>query len=114
MLRPFLQAKISSLVVTEKSIAYEGSLGVPGSVMEKGGLSPGQLVLVINLENGARFETYLIEEPEGISSLRGGAARLGEIGDRLLVMAFAWLGPGESSNPKVIKVDERNRVVETS
>jgi aspartate 1-decarboxylase len=114
VLRPFLQAKINSLVVTEKSIAYEGSLGVPGSVMDQAGLSPGQLVLVINLENGERFETYLIEEPEGVSSLRGGAARLGEVGDRLLGMAFSWLEPGESSTPKVIKVDEHNRVVGTS
>lgn len=112
MLRPFLQVKINHLVVTDKNLEYEGSLGVPGSVMERAGLAPGQVVLVVNLSNGERFETYLIEEADGVCSLRGGAARLGERGDRLIVMAFVLLEGGETITPKVIKVDSHNRVSE--
>ncbi|MBD3287080.1 hypothetical protein GF359_10495 [candidate division WOR-3 bacterium] len=110
LLRPSLQSKISGLRVTEKSIEYEGSLGVGEKVLKAAGLKPGQLILVINTENGERFETYLIKEPEGVCSLRGGAARLGEIGDELIVMAFVWLEAEEELDPRIIKVDKNNNL----
>jgi len=110
VLSPSLQAKISGLVVTDKSVEYEGSLGVPSGIIQAAGLKPFQYVLVINTLNGERFETYLIEEPSGVCSLRGGAARLGEIGDELIVMAFTWLAPGESIEPAIIKVQKNNQL----
>jgi len=110
---PFLQAKISHLVVTDKSLEYEGSLGVPRSVMDRAGLTQGQVVLVVDLANGERFETYLIEESEGKCSLRGGAARMGEVGDNLIVMSFVYLDPGEKISPRIINVNEANHLLES-
>ncbi len=113
MLRAFLQVKLYPVRVTGKNLEYEGSLGLSRQLIEKAGLAPGQMVLVVNLANGERFETYLIEEEEeGACWLKGGAARLGEIGDRLIVMAFVYLEASESITPLIIKVDSDNSPLE--
>ncbi len=108
MLRVFLQAKLYPVRVTETELEYDGSLGLSRTLIEEAGLSPGQIVLVVNLANGERFETYLIEREEGVCSLNGGTARLGMIGDNLIVMAFVYLDPGETVTPRVVKVDPEN------
>lgn len=112
MYRPFLQAKIFPVIVTDKNLEYEGSLALSGTLISKAGLEPGQMVLIVNLENAERFETYLIEAGEGECSLNGGTARLGEIGDRLIIIAVAYLDPGERIEPVVIKVDRQNKPLE--
>jgi len=112
--RPFLQAKIYPLRVSAKSLEYEGSLGLAAELIERAGLAPGQRVLVVNLANGARFDTYLIESPQGACELNGGTARLGEIGDSLIVMAFAYLEQGETIKPRIVKVGDGNRPVEST
>jgi aspartate 1-decarboxylase len=108
VLRPFLQAKIYPLVVTDKNLEYEGSIGVPRRLINQTGLAAGQMVLVVNLDNGERFDTYLIETEEGICTLNGGAARLGEVGDRLIIIAYAYLEPGEVLAPRILKLNQRN------
>jgi len=109
VLREFLQAKLYPIRVTGKSLEYEGSLGLSRRLIKEAGLVAGERVLVVNLANGERFETYLIEEKnEGACWLKGGAARLGEIGDRLIVMAFAYLEASESITPRIIRVDSEN------
>ncbi len=112
MYRPFLQAKIFPVKVTDKNLEYEGSLALSTALIRKAGLQPGQMVLVVNLENGERFETYLIDAPGGVCSLNGATARLGERGDRLIVMAVAYLQPGEQLIPTIVKVDPQNAPVE--
>jgi aspartate 1-decarboxylase len=112
--RPFLQAKIFPVKVTDKNLEYEGSLALSGALIRKAGLEPGQMVLVVNLENGKRFETYLIDAAAGACSLNGATARLGEIGDRLIVMAVCYLEPGEKIIPVIVKVDGQNVTVEKS
>ncbi len=114
MYRPFLQAKIFPVKVTDKNLEYEGSLALSGALIKKSGLEPGQMVLAVNLENGERFETYLIEAPPGSCSLNGATARLGERGDRLIVMAVSYLEPGEKIVPIIVKVDDENAAVEKS
>lgn len=112
MLRAFLQVKLYPVRVTGKNLEYEGSLGLSRALIKEAGLAAGERVLVVNLANGKRFETYLIEEEEGACWLKGGAARLGEIGDRLIVMAFVYLEASESITPLIIKVDSDNSPLE--
>lgn len=113
MLRPFLQAKIYPVRVTGKNLEYEGSLALSVELIERAGLSVGQIILVVNLSNGERFETYLIKDEIGVCSLNGGTARLGEIGDRLIVMATAYLEPSEDMVPRIVKTDANNRPLES-
>lgn len=112
MLRPFLQAKIYPVNVTGTNLHYEGSLGLSRTLLSEAGLAAGQIVLVVNLANGERFETYLIEADEGVCTLNGGTARLGEIDDKLIVMAYAYLEPSESLPARIMKVDENNKPIE--
>lgn len=113
MFRVFLKAKLYPVRVTETELEYDGSLGLSRTLIKEAGLSAGERVLVVNLASGERFETYLIEREEGVCSLNGGAARLGEIGDELIVMAFAYLDSSETVAPRIVKVDSNNNPLET-
>ena len=101
-MRKLLRAKLHGLTVTHKNLHYTGSLGVDARLLERAGISPYEWVLVVNLNNGVRFETYVIPEEPGSGRvvLNGGAARLGEVGDTLLVMAFYW--GEEPPEPKIV------------
>ncbi|AFA40025.1 Aspartate 1-decarboxylase [Pyrobaculum oguniense TE7] len=83
-----LRAKAHGLVVTGKNINYEGSLTLGVDILKAVGLYPLERVEVYNVTNGARFSTYVIPGPEGAVELNGAAARLGEIGDVLIVAAY--------------------------
>lgn len=95
MYRKLLKAKIQLARVTEKNLYYEGSLTLDKEIMEKANLLPFEAVWVYNLNNGHRFETYLIEGEKGQVILNGPSARLGEIGDPLIIVAYAWVGEAE-------------------
>lgn len=112
MLRKFLRVKLHGLTVTGKNINYEGSLTLDEEIMKKTDLKPYEAVTVVNINNGARFETYLIPGNKGEVLLNGGAARLGEIGDKLIVFAFAYIDEKEvgSFKPKIIIFKERNEI----
>ena len=114
MLRKILYAKLHGLVVTGKNVNYYGSLTLDKEIINMAGLKPFESVLVVNINNGARFETYLIHGKKGEVILNGGAARLGEIGDKLIILAFAYINEEELNNfkPKIIIFDEKNRVLE--
>lgn len=110
-MRRFLTAKIHRATVTAKSVDYEGSLGLDEDLMDAAALTAGEMVMVFNITNGQRFETYLIPAPRGSKtvSLNGAAARLGEVGDRIIVLAF---GLAETPpRPKIITLDEHNNVI---
>jgi aspartate 1-decarboxylase len=86
-----LRSKIHRIPVTRSDIDYEGSLELDANLFDRAGFVPHEKVLVANLRNGERFETYVIRGGKGerVVCLNGAAARLGEIGDLLIIFAFA-------------------------
>lgn len=114
MLRKILGVKLHGLVVTGKNINYQGSLTLDKNIMIKAGLKPYEAVIVININNGSRFETYLLPGNKGQVILNGGAARLGEIGDKLIVLSFVYLNENELSSfkPKIILFNENNEIID--
>jgi aspartate 1-decarboxylase len=110
-----LKSKIHRAAVTGASLHYEGSLTIDVDLAEKVGLLPYEKILIGNMANGARFETYVIygERGSGAIQLNGATAHLGKIGDRLTIMNFAQFTPQEAvgHRPRVILLNERNEVV---
>ncbi len=100
-----LKGKLHRIRVTEACLDYEGSLSLDPDDMEAVGIVPYEKILVADVENGNRFETYAIEGPRGshVCCLNGAAAHQGKVGDRLIVMAFAQFSPEEAAgfSPKV-------------
>ena len=94
-----LKAKLHRIRVTEADLDYEGSLTLDPDDMEAVGIVPYEKILVADLENGNRFETYAIAGRRGsrVCCLNGAAARLGKVGDRLIVMCFAQVSPDEAA-----------------
>ncbi len=110
----YLKSKLHGLTVTNKNLNYIGSIKLDKEFLEKSNIKPYEVVLVINLNNGERFETYVIPAPRGskIVSLQGGTARLGEVGDKIIVMSFAYLAPDEKFKPINIIFKENNIIKE--
>lgn len=110
-----LKSKIHRATVTGASLHYEGSLTVAADLAEQVGLTPYERILVGNMANGERFETYVIYGEPGSRSiqLNGATAHLGQAGDRLTIMNFALFTPEEAAlhRPSVIVLDENNHVV---
>ena len=110
-----LKSKIHRAAVTGASLHYEGSLTVSADIAEMVGLLPYEKILVGNLQNGERFETYAIYGPAGMGQieLNGATAHLGAIGDRLTIMSFARLTLEEAKthHPRIVVLDPQNRVV---
>jgi aspartate 1-decarboxylase len=110
-----LKSKIHRAAVTGASVDYEGSLTIASVLAERVGLRPYEKILVGNMGNGERFETYVIYGPRGSGAieLNGATAHLGKIGDRLTIMSYAWLNEEEAARhrPSVILVDEKNAVI---
>ncbi len=108
-----LRAKLHRIRVTEACLDYVGSLTVDRDLMDAAGLFPDEKILCANVENGERFETYVIPGPRGsgVCCLNGAAAHKGRIGDRLIVMAFGQFTPEEAAGhqPQVVFLDEKNR-----
>lgn len=113
-----LKSKLHQAVVTHADVEYEGSFGIDVELMEAVGLVPYEKVLVANINNGNRLETYVIAEPFGSRRfvLNGAAARLGSAGDRVIIMAFCWVDEADVREgrfrPRVIRLDERNEPVQ--
>lgn len=115
MLVTVLKAKLHRACVTDADLHYMGSLGVSRDLMDAAGLIEGERVLVANIDNGARLETYVIEEQEpGRMVLNGAAAHHGKVGDRIIVMAWAQLDEEDARafTPKVVILNERNEIIE--
>lgn len=115
MLRFALKSKIHRARVTHTHLDYEGSIAIDEDLLVAADIKPNEWVLVVNLNSGARFETYTIkgEKGTGIISLNGGAARLGQVGDYLLIFTFCLVETVDFSShkPKIIRVDENNRPI---
>jgi len=116
MMRNFLLSKIHRATVTGSDLNYVGSITIDQELLTAAGMLPWERVQVVDLNNGARLETYVIpgEAGKGDIQLNGAAARLVSKGDVVIIMAYAWLSDQEfaSHNPKVVIVDESNKIVE--
>lgn len=108
-----LRSKIHNATVTEAVLYYEGSLTLDRDLMDAIDLYPNEWVQVVNVNNGARFETYVIEGERGSGTvcLNGAAARLGAPGDVVIILCRAMIDEEEARTyrPKSIKVDAANR-----
>lgn len=112
-----LYSKIHRAVVTDANLNYVGSITIDRQLMEAAKLLEGQKVDVVNINNGERFSTYVIagEPGSGEICLNGAAARKVAIGDRIIIIAYASMELEEAKGfkPKVILVDEENRIFAT-
>lgn len=110
-----LKSKLLRAEVTDRALHYEGSLAIDSALMEQVGLRRYEKILVANIANGERFETYAIEAPKGSHtiSLNGAAAHKGELGDLLVIMSFAQFDEQEAPGwkPKVLVLADGNRRV---
>jgi aspartate 1-decarboxylase len=110
-----LKSKIHRAAVMGTSVDYEGSLTISSDLAELVGLLEYEKILVGNLSNGERFETYVIygEPQRGIIELNGATAHLGKIGDRITIMSFARYTPEEAAvhQPRILVLDDKNKIV---
>ncbi|GGL47990.1 aspartate 1-decarboxylase [Sporolactobacillus putidus] len=114
MLRPFLRCKIHRATVTDADLNYTGSITIDETILKAAGLLPNEKVQVVNNNNGARLETYIIsgQPGSGVVCLNGAAARLAQKGDIVIIMAYALMNEEELSenDPVVVLLDEHNQV----
>lgn len=107
--------KIHRATVTEANLNYVGSITIDSTLLKASGIMPNQKVQIVNNNNGARFETYVIEgEPDsGVVCLNGAAARLAVPGDVVIIIAYAWMDAEEAAGhiPRVVFMDEKNKIV---
>ena len=109
-----LRAKLHRIRITEACLDYVGSLTVDQDLMDAAGLYVNEKILCADVENGNRFETYVIPGPRGsgVCCLNGAAAHMGKVGERLIVMAFGQYTPEEAAahQPKVVFLGDGNKL----
>ena len=114
MQREMLKSKIHRVTVTEAELYYEGSITVDKDLLEAANILPYEKVQILNFNNGARIDTYTIEGPAGSGTicLNGPAARLGSVGDEIIIVSYIQVPENESRNfkPKVVLVDKKNTI----
>ena len=115
MLRCMLKSKIHRATVTDSNLNYEGSITVDETLLKAAGTMPYEQVMVSNLNNGERFETYVIpgEKDSGAICLNGPTARMGLTGDKIMIFSFGYFTEEELGDfsPILIRLDENNRII---
>ena len=116
MLRTMLKSKIHRATVTQADLHYVGSVTLDPVLMEAADLLPGEQVTIVDVTNGARLETYVIEgeRDSGVVGINGAAAQLVHPGDLVIMMAYGLMDDAEAAahRPRVVFVDADNKVVE--
>lgn len=114
MLRTILHSKIHRAKVTQSDLNYVGSITIDRDLMDASGLIENEQVQVLDITNGNRLTTYVIEGPRasGIIAINGAAAHLVNVGDLVIICSFAQLNEVELENhkPQIVLVDENNKV----
>jgi aspartate 1-decarboxylase len=114
MFREFLKSKIHRAVITQADLNYEGSLTIDENLMDAAGIARYEKIDIYNISNGQRFSTYAIpgERESGIIGLNGAAARLGSVGDLIIIACYIYLSEEQVENhePTIILADENNRI----
>ncbi|USB34801.1 aspartate 1-decarboxylase [Paenibacillus sp. YPG26] len=118
MYRTMMKSKIHRATVTEANLNYVGSITIDENLMERADLLENEKVQIVNNNNGARLETYVIPGPRGsgVICLNGAAARLVQPGDTVIIISYAQMSQEEvrDHKPTVLFVDGNNRPVETA
>lgn len=116
MMFKMLHSKLHRARVTHSELHYNGSLGIDRALIDRTGMMVGQQIDVLNVNTGARFTTYVIEEPAGSKTIGvyGAAAHLAKPGDIIIVIAYAMMDQVEAKmhKPVTLMMDEKNNVVE--
>ncbi|MGV1098790.1 aspartate 1-decarboxylase [Thiovibrio sp. JS02] len=114
MLRYMLKSKLHRATVTDANLNYEGSLTVDKTLLKEVDLYPSERVKIYNVNNGERFDTYIIEGPadSGVIALNGAAARKGMPGDLIIIVSYAFYTPEEllTYQPKIVVLDKDNLI----
>lgn len=109
-----LKSKIHRATVVQAELDYIGSITIDETLMEKAGIQEYEKVQIVDINNGSRFETYVIsgQRDSGMICLNGAAARMVSVGDKIIIMSYATMTPEElkENPPKVVFVDEKNQV----
>jgi aspartate 1-decarboxylase len=117
MLLTMMKSKIHRATVTQAELNYMGSITIDQSLIEAAGILPGEKVQIVNNNNGARLETYVIsgEANSGVICLNGAAARLVQPGDTVIIISYALYSPQEAKElePVVVHVDQGNRIIKS-
>jgi aspartate 1-decarboxylase len=115
MFRQILKSKIHRATVTDADIHYEGSITIDLDLMDEADILTNEKVLIVNLNNGTRIESYAIpgERGSGAVCLNGGAAKHGARGDLVIIISFCVLNEEEvkTHTPKIVRVDSKNRIL---
>ncbi len=116
MQRIMLKSKIHRAVITETNLYYEGSLTIDQNLLDKAGILPYEKVSIVNINNGERFETYVIPGARGSGEccLNGAAARKGFVGDEVIIISYILLNPEElvDYKPTIILLDKNNQIID--
>jgi aspartate 1-decarboxylase len=114
MTREMFKSKIHRATVTMAELYYEGSITVDKDLLEEADIIPFEKVQVVNVNNGSRLETYVLEGEagSGIICLNGPAARLGTVGDEVIIITYTYLPDEEAKKhkPRIVLVDKHNKV----
>ena len=109
-----MKSKIGRGHVTEAQLHYEGSITIDPKILKAVDIIPGEQVDVLNLNNGIRFQTYVIpgKPDSGEICLNGPAARLGVVGDQVTILSYAWFDQEEAKTfkPKIVHLDANNKI----
>lgn len=115
MLLEFLYAKIHRATVTDANLNYVGSITIDEYILEKANMAEGQKVDILNINNGERFQTYIIAGKKGNKDfcLNGAAARKAQIGDKIIICAYAQMTPEEAKTfkPSIVQLNDNNDIV---
>lgn len=116
MILTMLKAKIHRATVTESNLNYVGSITIDRDLMEASGILEYEKVSVVDIDNGSRFDTYVIEGDcgSGVICVNGAAARLVQPGDKVIILAYCQLDSEEAENhsPKIVFVGSGNKILE--
>jgi aspartate 1-decarboxylase len=114
MLQTMLKCKIHRATITDANLNYEGSLTVDSMLMQEAGLVPFEKIKVYNINNGERFDTYVIKGPagSGVIALNGAAARKGMIGDLIIIVSYAMYSVAELADyyPRIVVLNAENGI----
>ena len=109
------KSKIHRARITKRDLHYSGSIGIDKTLLEASNILPNELVQVVNLNNGSRFETYAIEEPKGSGriALYGPAVYQGRVGDLVIIISYSIFEEKEARaiKPKIVLVSKGNKIV---
>lgn len=113
MFRCMLRAKVHKATVTESNLSYEGSLTLDREILKRAGVLPFEQVMISNLNNGERFETYVIPGRKGEVCLNGPTARKGVVGDKIIIFCYSYIEDRNTKgfNPKIILLGDKNKII---